>query len=402
MISTGPTLVPEPPVIRSTAFTKAGQAATSGATELGREAVRERSLPWATASAIRCEREGVDMEQREPAFEAMNETDVREEVIAPLIRKLGYQTGSEHNVIRELGLTYNQAQLGRQKKSDPPLRGKADYLLEAGGRVRWVIEAKAPSAPLDAAVEAQAWTYANHPEVRAVYFMVTNGRLFRLYRTINGPDMPPVLEFSYDEISSRMLAITNTLSPNGMLRDFPDVKIDEGEPLGLGLRSAVRIASGRMNVDLIEPKVAPVEMLTTSIVGGSACRRPGGGITVTYQSEVAVTPIQAFNEQIGLNRIELVSADDVLSDNPSRPSVFRAEHRFFVPKGTASLDINTWQMGEAVADFTVDINLEASGHLEGQEFSGRFHSNMRMSFDLPDKGPHVIVMATGKFRLTLV
>ena len=77
------------------------------------------------------------MELGAPVFDAMNEADVREEVIAPLIKAMGYRTGTEHNVLRELSLTYSRVQLGREKANDPPLRGKADYVLEAGGRVRW-------------------------------------------------------------------------------------------------------------------------------------------------------------------------------------------------------------------------------------------------------------------------
>ena len=353
--------------------------------------------------ALRCDQEGLAMELGAPVFDAMNETDVREEVIAPLIKRLGYRTGTEHDVIRELGLTYSRVQLGREKASDPPLRGKADYVLEAGHRVRWVIEAKAPSAPLDGTVEAQAWSYANHPQVRAVYFLVTNGRQFRLYATNRGPDAAAIMEFAYEEIPQRFAAITGVLSPASILRDHPDVVIDDGEPLGPGLRSTVRISSGRLKVEWMEPKIAPVDLMTTNVVDGTATRRPEGGITVTYRTEVGVTPLQAFNEQIGLNLIELTTDDDVLSTDPVRPSVFRASPVFIVPKGTPSLDINTWQKGNAISDIKVEIVIEASGHLEGHDFSGRFQSTMRMTLDPPDLGPQVLDFATaGVFRLNLV
>ena len=41
-------------------------------------------------------------------FEALGETDVREEIIAPLLRHLGYRSGTEHDVIREQYLSYPQ------------------------------------------------------------------------------------------------------------------------------------------------------------------------------------------------------------------------------------------------------------------------------------------------------
>lgn len=364
----------------------------------GRNAVR-----GAYSDALRCAQEGTPMEQREPVFAAMNEADVREEVIAPLIKHLGYRTGTEHNVIRELNLSYSQVQLGRQKASDPPLRGKADYLLEAGRRVRWVIEAKAPACPLDAAVEAQAWSYANHPEVRAVYFLVTNGREFRLYATNRGPDGRPLLQFAYEEIQARMLAIRNTLGPDGMLQAFPDVQIDEGEPLGPGLRSTARISSGRLKTKTMSPRVAPVDLMTTSVVDGVATRRPGGGIAVTYRTEVAVTPLQAFNEQIGLNLVELTSAEEFLSTNQLHPSVFHGSLSFLVPKGTSVLDINTWDQSEAPVDIRGEVEIEATGHLDGQDFAGVFRSSMRMTLDVPDLGMQQIEFeSTGTFLLNLV
>ena len=101
-------------------------------------------------------------------FDQFNEADVREEVIAPLLRELGYRSGTEHDVIREQLLRYPRQVLGRKDRSkDPELRGKADYILEANHRIRWVIEAKAPGTSLTDDHIEQAWTYANHAEVQA-------------------------------------------------------------------------------------------------------------------------------------------------------------------------------------------------------------------------------------------
>ena len=63
-------------------------------------------------------------------------------------------------------------------KKDPLLRGKADYILEASGKVRWVIEAKAPDVQIDIDAIEQAWSYASHAEIRAVYFVLSNGKEF--------------------------------------------------------------------------------------------------------------------------------------------------------------------------------------------------------------------------------
>ena len=82
-------------------------------------------------------------------FDELNEADVREEILAPLLRALGYRSGTDANVIREQSLRYPRIFLGRKDAAkDPELRSKADYILEVKRLVRWVIEAKAPSAAI--------------------------------------------------------------------------------------------------------------------------------------------------------------------------------------------------------------------------------------------------------------
>ncbi len=135
-------------------------------------------------------------------FDRMNEADVREEVISPLIRSLGYRTGTENNVVREQGLRYPRQYLGRKDPArDPGLRGKADYILEVKGRVRWVIEAKAPGVELGPNDSEQAWSYANHPEVRAVYYALCNGWQLSIYSTSHGPNSGALLKIDYSALA---------------------------------------------------------------------------------------------------------------------------------------------------------------------------------------------------------
>jgi hypothetical protein len=89
-----------------------------------------------------------------------------------LLRYLGYRSGTSANVIREqsLSLRYPKASLGRKNpKKDPELRGRADYICKIDDSVQWIIEAK-PAQDITINDIEQAYTYANHPEVRAVYF----------------------------------------------------------------------------------------------------------------------------------------------------------------------------------------------------------------------------------------
>ena len=64
-------------------------------------------------------------------FDSMNEADIREEIIAPLLRHLGYRSGTDHNIIREQPLSYPKSFLGRKKGSGKLTRGTGSVSLDA-------------------------------------------------------------------------------------------------------------------------------------------------------------------------------------------------------------------------------------------------------------------------------
>lgn len=335
-------------------------------------------------------------------FDSMTEADVREEIVAPLLRYLGYRKGTEHDIIREQALNYDRIQLGRRKATDPLLRGRADYICEAAKRVRWVIEAKAPSASIDKETEAQAWSYANHPEIRAVFFVLTNGREFRLHETSRGPDSEPLFSLAYEELEKNLQTIVNTLGPNGLLRRFPDFVVDRGIPLAPGLGSVARISGGRMKVREMVPSIAPVRELVTTIIEGHAQRGIDGGMVVTYRTQVAVESLQNFNEIVGLNRMTLLSQEAVISMDEKSPNRFVASRECLVRRGTPTFDINTWSASELPFDSRIHYSVEATGFMAGLTFQGYFVSAMQMEFLVPgEKLQPLEFQAAGVFEIHL-
>ena len=83
-------------------------------------------------------------------FDTMNETDVREVIVRPLIERLGYRHATD-------------------PQKDPPLMGRADYICEVVSFGRWVVEVKSPAEALCQDVVEQAHTYASHPEIAASF-----------------------------------------------------------------------------------------------------------------------------------------------------------------------------------------------------------------------------------------
>jgi len=310
-------------------------------------------------------------------FESLNETDIREEVLAPLVRSLGYRSGTPNNVIREQSLRYPMSSLGRKDaKKDPALRGKADYILEVQKRVRWVIEAKAPEVSLGVDDIEQAWSYANHPEVRAVYFVLCNGRQLLVYRTVHGPEAPPVLSLTYEQLESDFQVLSNLLCPDALLRDFPDVKLDVGVPIAPGLRSIARITNGLIRYETNSLGSAVLSELQNGIREGAIERDSNGTLIAFLKTGGPSRSLQELNERLGLSTFEMTSPDTQLSSDPSRPTSFVYAHRVILPAGEKLLDLNTWKHIQLPQNITCDVRSEASGVFENRTFSGRFMTDM--------------------------
>lgn len=310
-------------------------------------------------------------------FENLNEADIREEVIAPLLKELGYRSSGEHNIIREQSLKYPRKFLGRKKPNkDPLLRGVADYICVAGGKVQWVIEAKPPGVDLDLNDIEQSYTYACHPEVRAVYFCVCNGRELRIYQTSQSPDMPPLKCFSYENFSSSLGAIRGILGPDEILRDFPEQEPDIGEPIGPGLRSVVRIANGKIVYKASTLDNPAFEGMVIGVTGQAVERNEDGHLVALLKTQSFHEEFQRNNEKLGLDIFEAVSKDRTVSTDKSKPTVFIGEKHFILPAGEKILDINTWKHLVLPFNITCQTKTTARGFLNQKQFTGEFEAEI--------------------------
>lgn len=329
-------------------------------------------------------------------FEDLNETDIREEVLAPLIRTLGYRSGTIHNVIREQSLRYPRAFIGRKDaKRDPLLRGKVDYILEACRKVRWVIEAKAPDVEIDIDAIEQAWSYANHAEIRAIYFVLSNGKTLQIFQTNQGPNAGPLFSITYEKLEEKLPTIKNILSPEAMLRDYPEILPDLAKPLGVGLRSFVRITNGLIKYDHNSLGLRALNELQVGIAEGAIERDEEERMVAFFRTTGPSRSLQELNDRLGLSTVEMVSTDSTLSTDPENLTIFIFKNSVVFPAGEKLLDINTWKSIILPTNLTCHVVAEAHGLLDGHKFFGKFITRM----NYPEA--QVIVDIFGYFELFL-
>lgn len=329
-------------------------------------------------------------------FAKLNETDVREEVIAPILRRLGYRSGTEYDVFREQSLKYPKLYLGRKDaKKDPELRGKADYILEVEGRLRWVIEAKAPEVSLGENQIEQAWSYANHPEVRAIFFVLCNGRYFDVYHTATGPGVAPVLSIPYDRLEADWQVLDNLLGPEALTRDFPNIILDVGRPIAPGLRSIARITNGIIRFEKSSFPLPAITELQHSIWDGAVERNEEGMLVAFLRTSGPSRSLQALNERLGLDAFEMFCSDAQISIDPSLPSMFTHQNVVKIPAGERLLDLSTWREVVTPAPVHCKIRATAIGSFCDGVFSGAFQNVLVMDY----VGQSFTIQMSGTFEI---
>ena len=313
----------------------------------------------------------------------MGETDVREEILAPLVQILGYRTGTQFDVVREQSLRYPKIFLGRKNPTrDMPLRGKADYILEVTGHARWVLEAKAPGVDIDIDAIEQAWTYANHAEVRAVYFAICNGRELKVFATQSAPSTGAFLTVPYESLSEQLPQIQNILGPTAIQTDFPGQQYVTGHPLGPGLRAIARIASGTITYKKSSFPLPMLSQMQIAIVDGSLERDEDGFLLAYLRTQAPLRFFQELNERLGLESFEMKSLATQVSTDPDNPTVLVYSRTITFPEGSELLDTTTWEVVKTPAALPCNAKAQAVGYLKDWPAAGFKDTELGVSMKL--------------------
>lgn len=325
------------------------------------------------------------------------EADVREEIIARLLDRLKYQTGTENNIIREQSLRYDKAYLGHKNShKDWPLRGKADYTCQAMKKVNWTIEAKSPSLEISIDDIEQAYTYARHPEVRGVYFCICNGKELRVYQTADAPGTGPILSLKYEDFDTSFHAIESLLSPESILRDHPKIIPDFGKPIGPGLRSIVHITGGKVVFQNSKPELLMFKGYTLFIVNGAVQRQASGKLMAFLDTLSPYESLQRLNERLGLTNFEIMSDDLTLSIDEAQPTVFQSQHEVVLAKGENIPDFLRGVNIQLPNNLTCEVIVSAKGTLKGNIFAGEFKAQYYY------REPNFHLTTIGEFEISVV
>ena len=136
------------------------------------------------------------------------EDSVREELIYPIIKQLGYKASGKNRIIRSKALDHPFVKIGSGKRQ---IKNFPDYLFEVNGKYTWVMDAKDPNQEIKTGENReQAYFYAIHPNINVNYYALCNGKEFILFQ-INKEDA--ILYFNLSEIDKYWDEIEKLISP---------------------------------------------------------------------------------------------------------------------------------------------------------------------------------------------
>jgi len=192
------------------------------------------------------------------------EDSVREELIVPLIKKLGYSVTGVNKIVRSKSLIHPYVAIGSKQRKISII---PDYLFHCNNTPFWILDAKSPTEDIVKSKHVeQAYSYAIHPEVRAKYYALCNGREFSLY-SINKFD--PILYFDLSEIEHKFDTLNRLLNPKIRANDevmeyHPDYGL---HMLKLGAEKGFKYIGLAVNINFIS-KVEDGLYTTTTIIPG--------------------------------------------------------------------------------------------------------------------------------------
>ncbi len=339
-------------------------------------------------------------------IETMNEDDVSGELVRPFCRALGYSQGNpKANLRSQISLRYGKAFLGHKNGArDPEVRGRPDFVCEVVSYTRWVIEAKKPSIELSQDDSYQAHTYATHPEIAAEFYLLTNGREFRLYRIAN-PDAP-LMSWKKEETDGLMPVLENILGPDAMKRRA-NVKIDLGKPIARGYGSEVEIVGGSIVYEKTEatiPLAVNVDGLVNHVSGRSVKREDTGLIKALVDVESAFKQMQEIHDRMGFNPIQFQTSDEYISSDIDKPTLMQSILTMDFAAGSAFPQTPITPGGILPCRVAATCYTDAVGFMDGDKFLGSFFISYDYDIGVPEGvgiPKHFKMSTEGKFDIRL-
>jgi hypothetical protein len=102
----------------------------------------------------------------------------------------------------------------------------------------------------------------------------------------------------------------------------PRPTLDRGEPLAPGFGANARLVGGYVTYRNFSVPLPEMDGTTFVVTGGYVTRAKNGTLVANFRLRAPFEGLQAINEQLGLDSIDVASNDTVISTDPTKPNLF--------------------------------------------------------------------------------
>lgn len=176
--------------------------------------------------------------------------------------------------------------------------------------------------------------------------------------------------------------------------------LEEGEPLAPGFGTNARVVGGSVTYRNLNVPIPELEGTIFTVTGGYITRSDEGALVANFTLRAPFEKLQELNAEMGLDSIDVVSSDHVISTDPACPSRFS----YTDAKDRREPGMPVWSMG-ATVPLRTTVSIE---QLTGFEADGFINSDDQVIgtftgfVDTASKLGRVRVTFDGDFMLQLV
>lgn len=140
--------------------------------------------------------------------EDYKEDAVREDIVTPLLKELGYKPSGENKMIRSKSLTHPFVHIGTKQHKVNII---PDYLLQVNDKYVFTLDAKGPNEDIKRGPNVeQAFSYAIHSEIRSFLYGLCNGREICIYQWTK---LDPILTIPIADLHNHWDKLFRLISP---------------------------------------------------------------------------------------------------------------------------------------------------------------------------------------------
>lgn len=143
------------------------------------------------------------------------EDSVREVIIAPILKKLGYTSFGDNKIVRSKNLKHPYVQFGTRKEK---INIIPDYLCEVDSESKFILDAKSPTENIVTGKNVeQAYSYAIHREVKAKIYALCNGLELIVFHV---DELEPLIHLKVSTIEENWDKLVRILSPTAFIKPY--------------------------------------------------------------------------------------------------------------------------------------------------------------------------------------